>query len=335
MNLPIKDIIFNTEKSLHKKLEELYKHLVFNIQGDEILHNKIHVFEEKLDIYNFVDKVMMSYLTVELIARKELGLPLDGKDEPVELLQKIYETGISGIIFLKCTICKASIGARYKVDFVNGTMDIVYNEEYTNRHITTMKQFKDISIGTEDNPCRGIAGQTEFEFNFKCNSGKIVIANILDRNVPKFKELKQSFSINEKKGLIDMMRYWESHNFLYMQCGNSSPSILQNDSGEIIIGSYYDDEADNDYNERPDEYNDHIPRDNTYKEIGYVCTDLWAVHIIDYDDFKDFEEEYKSIADYNVVDISKLGTDIVVNYHYDYQSWDLDSSQILLTMKAK
>ena len=64
-----------------------------------------------------------------------------------------------------------------------------------------------------------------------------------------------------------------------------------------------------------------------------MCTDLWAVHIIDYDDFKEYENDCD--FDYTVIDISQLGTDIIINYHYDFQSWDLDSSQILLTMKAK
>lgn len=331
MNIPIKEIMFDTKKSLHKKLEEIYKELVFIIHGDEILKNPIHIYDGKIDMYNFIDKVIMSFISAEMIARHELNRPMDCNIVDQELTQKIYEKGLNGVIFLSCHVCKSKIGAHYTLDFINGEMNIVYNEEYTQRHKNAMKQFPDISIGTEENPCRGIASQTEFEFNFKCTSGKIVVANILDRNIPKFIELKKSFSINEKKGLIDMMRYWESHNFLYMQCGNSSPSILQNSKGEIIIGSYYDDEADSDYLERPDEYNDHVSKD--FKEVGYVCTDLWAVHIIDYDDFKDYENDCD--FDYTVIDISQLGTDIIVNYHYDFQSWDLDSSQILLTMKAK
>lgn len=331
MNIAVKEIMLDETLSLHKKLEKLYKEVVFIIHGDEIRHNPIHIYEDKIDMYDFIDKVMMNYLSTELLARIELNRPTDSKDVDQELLQKIYEKGLNGIIYLRCQVCKSKIGAHFTLDFVKGEMNIVYNEEYTNRYTTMMNQYPDMSIGTEESPCRGIASQTEFDFNFKCPSGKIVIANILDRNVPKFAELKKSFSINEKKGLIDMMRYWESHNFLYMQCGNSSPSILQNENGEIIIGSYYDDEADADYTDRPDEYNLHVSKN--YKEIGYVCTDLWAVHIIDYDDFKDYEKDCD--IDYTIVDISQLGTDIVVKYHYDFQSWDLDSSQILLTMKSK
>lgn len=331
MNIAIKEIMFDTKKSLHKKLEEIYKELVFIIHGDEILKNQIHIYDGEIDMYDFTNKVIMSFISAEMVARQELNRPMDCNIVDEALIQKIYEKGLTGVIFLSCKVCKSQIGARYTLDFVNGEMNIVYSEEYSNRYNTMMSQYPDISIGTEESSCRDMANQTEFEFNFKCTSGKIVVANILDRNVPKFAQLKKSFSINEKKGLIDMMRYWESHNFLYMQCGNTSPSILQNSKGEILIGSYYDDEVDADYSSNPDEYNTHISED--YKEVGYVCTDLWAVHIIDYDDFKDYEKDCD--VDYTIVDISQLGTDIIVKYHYDFQSWDLDSSQILLTMKAK
>lgn len=52
-------------------------------------------------------------------------------------------------------------------------------------------------------------------------------------------------------------------------------------------------------------------------------------------DYADFEPDESTFdRDYTIVDVSKLGTDIVVEYNIDYGDWDSKRS-VLLTMKKK
>lgn len=140
-------------------------------------------------------------------------------------------------------------------------------------------------------PCKfpnGVGVDTLY-MNF--NSGKMVIANDLR---PLFKEKsghsqyiidKSGYynSINSDYGVQLNTRYWAEKGMVYLQVGNTSPSIFVKKHGIITFKNQYN------YDPKTDKETKNYTADE--KRKGYVCTDLWAICAIDYDLFLRLCEE--------------------------------------------
>lgn len=152
----------------------------------------------------------------------------------------------------------------------------------------------------EESKCSYYSNQHVFKFPFKCKSGKLVFANNF-YDIPTFEQLNQKsggYNINYRTESIRTVHEYSQENFLNMICLNQCPQVHQNpETGEINV-------CDMDYVHAGFEY------------VNSVCTDLWAVHAIDYDDFKEHEADFDD--DYFILDVSKLGVDLIFEYHYDF-----------------
>lgn len=178
----------------------------------------------------------------------------------------------------ECSAC----GAWHKMNTV-----IDFNE-----NVITAEFVNDV----EYSHCGEYSKQSVFKFPFQCKSGKLVFANDL-RSIPTFRDLVRKadrYDINYKSETIRTVKEYSEGNFLNMICLNQCPAVLQNEQGEVIIGEVLD----------------------GYEIVGRICTDLWAVHAIDYDDFKEYEGDFED--EYFIVDVSKLGENLILEYNYNY-----------------
>lgn len=324
----VKDIMLNPEYKIHEKLQSIFEYFTIVMDDDYLINHPIHDFKVLYAYkYNFEDK-LFNHIFIELIHYYK-SRDLDVANIDCEMVHSpdfgsfLLDTGLSATHTITCSCCTSYVFVDVKVNFDDLTITAKYNKEGTER----FRREPTNSEGTAENPCVSIKQENKLIFDFKCRSGAIAIANIM-KDLPIYSENEPigHISINEKFGMIKMMRHWEKHNFLYMQCGNSSPTIFQNKNGEVLLGSLNDEcLCDSDPCICVDD-----PTFDNFEEKGYVCTDLWAVHIVDYDDFKGFENK----IDHTILDVSALGNDIVIEYNYDYQNWDSDN-QVLLTMKSK
>lgn len=120
------------------------------------------------------------------------------------------------------------------------------------------------------------------EYVIDCPSGSMVFGN----NFSCFMDYEYNsdytdYSINGLHGQKRMEKGYAEHNYVYVQVGNTSPSILRNkNTGALRFSIAYDEDTD----ERevfPDE-----------EDIGYVCTDLWAVLGMDKDEYDKKVNDY-------------------------------------------
>ena len=122
-----------------------------------------------------------------------------------------------------------------------------------------------------------------FTCEFK-TSGKIVVEN----DLREFFE-EDDFDINATKGIIQTMQYYADQKMLHGFVGNSCPGVYGNDKGNIIIGC-----------ESDEDYEPIIPEG--FKELTYVCTDLWWYSIIDLEVLKELDKNFDE-KNYTVVEI--------------------------------
>ena len=98
----------------------------------------------------------------------------------------------------------------------------------------------------------------------------------------------------------------------YFCVGNTSPSIYQHKiKNQIII------DPDN-VKLKWDENTDEIKNIQEYSNKGYICTDLWAVCMADYDDFvKRCEQKDINIKDLSIVVVDIPKDKIKVKYNFE------------------
>jgi len=323
-------ILHHPNIEIYNKIDEIYPLFKVNVIDDRITNHDIHVFRNIIEGGNDFYQKASSGLTISLVKmlkERDGDLSKYGIDmmNSEEFINYIIENGIDSHSVIKCDCCQYTMSAHYDFDFKNLTVNVSIHDEFNKSHKTYVERNAG-QYGSLENPCTEIYDQKIFKYDFKCPSGKIVIANILD-SLPIYQENEMVGynSINYKFGMMRMINHWANHNFLYMHCGNTSPDILQNNKGEVIIGRS-DDECHCDCEDCICE--EDFPN---YENMGYVCTDLWAVHIVDYDDFKDNQN---GIGSHTILDVSALGEDIVVEYNYEFGNWD-SNENVLVTMKAK
>lgn len=318
MKPKIKQIMFNPELDLHHRLQELYPKLKV-VMDDSLKNHKKHVYDNPygIDAFEFAFKMGDAFYNAYFAYRDSLGITNDkfslNAMDSIDFMRFAIEyTG--GVIkkshTINCQCCNRPAFVDIVLDFNKATLTLMYSDDKTKEYCTRRdKDVRGTGLGVS---CIELNKQLRFKYDFKCRSGKIVIANDLrETKYAKRRVSKEYDSINYKYGMMRMIKHWADRNFLYMQCGNTSPRIYQNDrNGRVIVGD----------TER-----------KGYVEKGYVCTDLWAVHVMDYADFK--EDDIVGGGNITILDVSKLGEDIEVEYHYDYGWWG--GKQTLFTLKPK
>ena len=178
--------------------------------------------------------------------------------------------------------------------------------------VTTKSSFKNglfTSVVSEDSrmgkfaghkPCKLTKGIDEYTYKLNIPSGKLLFANDLRELFPEFDSFEAdkyiteksgyNNSINSELGVMYNQEFWNNHGMIYVQVGNTSPHVFQDSitkNIEVKFESIYTPqkvdeyvEVDEDSDEDPDYTKNYT---DTEKDLGYICTDLWAVCAIDYD----------------------------------------------------
>lgn len=106
-------------------------------------------------------------------------------------------------------------------------------------------------------------------------SGKLIMSDDL-RTVKKY-DIDSPISINYGRGCDALAKLCaEQANLAYAQVGNSCPSITVNADGVIQF-----------VNPEWDESTDIATFEDGETKVGWICTDLWAVHVTDYQEWLD------------------------------------------------
>ena len=83
---------------------------------------------------------------------------------------------------------------------------------------------------------------------------------------------EKSFSLNSRKGREEQTRYLaEQFGVVSVSVSDSSPSLFV-EGNQLLVGQYYEDEG---------------PFPDRFTEVGNVCTDLWAVTLVEYETLVD------------------------------------------------
>lgn len=133
-----------------------------------------------------------------------------------------------------------------------------------------------------------------YDYEFNVPSGKLVFANSMYRAMGEelTKKLEKEseeemnnsndchgVSICQDLGLKINSLYHAKHGLLHVQCGNSSPSVFYNKKlGKMVIRN-------ENFDHETDEELDAKLYPNLGKEVASICTDLWAVTAMDWDDY--------------------------------------------------
>jgi hypothetical protein len=115
--------------------------------------------------------------------------------------------------------------------------------------------------------------------------------------IPGFTEevAEERFPVNARKGREDQARYYaEKFGVISVSVGNSCPGVFQ-DGNTVVVG-YHDEDASS------------VPANST--SVGNVCTDLWAVTILEYETLVEIVTRKRSDTGQKEVDdyLSSLGT---------------------------
>lgn len=202
-----------------------------------------------------------------------------------------------------CFVC----GVTTKSSFKNGMFTSVVSED------SRMGRF----VGHQ--PCKLTKGIDEYTYKLNIPSGKLLFANDLRELFPELSRFEAdkyiteksgySNSINSELGVMYTQEFWNNHGMIYVQVGNTSPHVFQDSitkNIEVKFESIYTpregeddlDVDDSDDEEDPDYVKNYT---DTEKDLGYVCTDLWAVCAIDHDLMKDLctkhNIDFKELSD--------------------------------------
>lgn len=193
----------------------------------------------------------------------------------------------------ECRGCGTYFEAEVTIDFDEKTVAIKHTQE----------------VAQSD--CIKRLDQNVFNLSITCPSGKLVFGNDL-RYIEKFhpvNKISRDIDINYKGECIRSMELYASYGLIYLQCGNDCPSVYKLPDGNILVGDV--DEYDFDTGEHT-----MFPEYEGSEHLGGICTDLWAVHAIDYDVYMKYQDELDD--DHFIVDVSHLGTELNVEYHYNF-----------------
>lgn len=159
-------------------------------------------------------------------------------------------------------------------------------------YISYAFDMKELKLKAIDNfeklePC-SIKKEIEYKLNLEIPSKKIVFTNyfrgLLDES------RYENFSLSTYKSMIEHAKAYENDNIGYVFLTNSPNIFIDEKKQNIIVGDYYvleeyegykqDNQLEdffNNYDITQDVLNEKIKKLDKFKEVGKVCTDLWAV----------------------------------------------------------
>lgn len=151
-----------------------------------------------------------------------------------------------------------------------------------------------------------------YKFDLSVPSKKLVFINDIRQVFDVEKEGDLSISINSAYGKKVLCEEYVKNGMAYFCVGNTSPSIYQHKiKNQIII------DPDN-VKLKWDENTDEIKNIQEYSNKGYICTDLWAVCMADYDDFvKRCKQKDINIKDLSIVVVDIPKDKIKVKYNFE------------------
>lgn len=170
------------------------------------------------------------------------------------------------------------------------TFDDAFPCSYCNAHAKAIYNFKlrkfvlpDYIVKQNPEPCIHSSKDKKklfnYDFTLECKSKKLVFLNDIRQafNVKRHDSI--TVSLNSDLGKKRECEAYVEHNIAYFFVGNTSPNIYQHKTkNEIIIDP-------ENVKLKWDENKDTIKKESEYHDRGNICTDLWAVFMLDYDDF--------------------------------------------------
>lgn len=174
-------------------------------------------------------------------------------------------------------------------------------------------------------PCtyKGDKSTLKYDIKIKTPSKKIVIFNSPYSFIELERKDQYTVSICSTEGKIKESKLYEDENIGFLPVGNSSPVIFKKNN-EIVIGSIYEEEHDE-------------MLDKGYKELGYVCTDLWWYTVMDFEQFKEYTQSENFIEnegeepEYILIDID---SDEITITH-DLDATENETSNVFSVIKIK
>ena len=257
----------------------------------EINKLKVEYWPNILSKNYIIDKLSFG-LTVELIDQ----VVFDGaKRKKYSVFINKYEPNYIEILDLRqCNYCDDFISVIY--DFEN---KIFRPSDYF------MDSGRECPVVSKEKKDKFI-----YKFDLSVPSKKLVFINDIRVVFDVEEEEDLSISINSAYGKKVLCEEYVKNGMAYFCVGNSSPTIYQNDKGIIIdpenVKLKYDYEK------------ECFKKPNDYIDRGYICTDLWAVCMADYDDFvKRCEQKGINIKDLSVVVVDIPKDKIKVKYNFE------------------
>lgn len=181
------------------------------------------------------------------------------------------------------------------------------NFEYNN----VDKIFTSRSIKMDEPSCihTQLNGNNIYSFTIDVPSKKLVFMNDIRPVFNVDREDEYTVSLNSVLGKKRECEVYAENNMAYFFVSNTSPSIYQNEEQIVIDPFNVKFKIDNKLEEAI------IPDD--YDERGYICTDLWAVCMADYDDFfKRCKEKGISTEDFDIIVVDVSTTQVQVDYNF-------------------
>ncbi len=176
----------------------------------------------------------------------------------------------------------------------------------------TEKAFTSRSINVNEEPCihTQFNGNNIYSFTIDTPSKKLVFMNDIRDAFNVDREDKYTVSLNSILGKKRECEVYAQNNIGYFFVSNTSPSIYQNEE-QIVIDPF------NVKFKRDEELGEPvIPND--YIEKDYICTDLWAVCMADYEDFlQKCKEEKVNPYDFHFVVVDIPNNKVHVDYNFE------------------
>ncbi len=132
-------------------------------------------------------------------------------------------------------------------------------------------------------PCSFPNGIEKYEFEYVIESNQLLFANDLREiyNIDYktmsdyiYEQCGYHTDINSEAGVMYHQKLWNDKGLIYIQTGNTSPILMKDSVNGTIIAI--------DPNVKITSKNYDFPLDvSRMKKVGFICTDLWAVNLID------------------------------------------------------
>lgn len=174
------------------------------------------------------------------------------------------------------------------------------------------KVFTSRSIKVNEASCihTQLNGNNLYSFTINAPSKKLVFMNDIRPVFNVDREDEYTVSLSSALGKKRECEVYAENNMAYFFVSNTSPSIYQNKEQIVIDPFNVKFKIDNKREEAI------VPDD--YVERGYICTDLWAVCMADYDDFlKRCKEKKIDVNDFDIVIVDIPNNKVDVDYNFE------------------